>query len=366
MTTTRPGSDSGAAPCIAIVGATGAVGKEFLTILDERKFPIGHLRLMASSRSVGKKMTFRGREYVVEDLEKADPSGIDIALFSAGASTSRAHAARFAAAGAMIVDNSSAFRMDPEVPLVVPEVNPEAVQDAPKRIIANPNCSTIIALVPLWPLHRKARLRRLIVSTYQAVSGAGARAIDELEKQTKDVLEGRPARKEIFSHQIAFNLFSHNSKIGADGYNEEETKMTKETYKIFGDTSIGISATCVRVPTFRSHAESITAEFASPLSPDDARAILSHAEGVRVVDDREKNYFPMPIETAGQDLVYVGRIRKDTSGPNSLTFFISGDQLRKGAATNAVQIAELLLKTTDMETRSKTGKPGNPAMAGRV
>lgn len=348
------------APSVAIVGATGAVGQEFLTIIEERNFPVGHLRLMASARSAGKKISFRGREYAVEDLEKADPAGVGIALFSAGASTSRAHAARFAGAGAMIVDNSSAFRMDPEVPLVVPEVNPEAAKNAPKRIIANPNCSTIIALVPLWPLHRRARLRRLIVSTYQAVSGAGARAIDELSRQTRDVLEGRPARREIFSHQIAFNLFSHNSKIGADGYNEEETKMTKETHKIFGDSSIGISATCVRVATFRSHAESITAEFASPITPEEARSILADAPGIRIVDDREKNYFPMPIETAGQDLVYVGRLRRDASAPNTLAFFISGDQLRKGAATNAVQIAELLLGDRAESPRAKP----QPAMAG--
>lgn len=327
---------------LAIVGATGAVGQEFLTVLAERNFPIESLRLMASARSAGKTMTYQEKEYVIEDLETADPDGIDIALFSAGGSISKKHAARFAAAGAIVVDNSSAFRMDPEVPLVVPEVNPEAAFTAPRGIIANPNCSTIIALVALWPLHQKAGLRRAVVATYQAVSGAGARAIEELERQTRDLLSGKDARPEIFSHQIAFNLFSHNSKIGEDGYNEEETKLSKETHKIFNDSTIGISATCVRVPTFRSHAESINAEFHRAISPDEAREILKNAPGVKIVDDREGNHFPMPLETAGQDLVFVGRIRKDPTAPNALAFFVSGDQLRKGAATNAVQIAELL------------------------
>lgn len=329
---------------IAVVGATGAVGQEFLKVLAERDFPIAFLRIMASARSAGKTMTYNEKEYIVEDLEIADPSGIDVALFSAGGSISKIHGPRFAAAGAIVVDNSSAFRMDPQVPLVIPEVNPEAAHEAPKGIIANPNCSTIIALVPLWPLHRRAGLRRAVISTYQAVSGAGARAIEELDRQTRDVLEGRAAKPEIFAHQIAFNIFSHNSKVGDDGCNEEETKMTRETHKIFRDDSIGICATCVRVPTFRSHAESINAEFDRPIEPDEARAILAQSPGIEIVDDRLRNRFPMPIETAGQDLIHVGRIRRDPSAKNALALFVSGDQLRKGAATNAVQIAELVAK----------------------
>jgi len=329
---------------VAVVGVTGAVGQEFLTVLAERNFPIKNLRVMASQRSAGKRITYCGKEYIVEDLANADPKGIDIALFSAGGSRSKEFAPKFASAGCIVVDNSSAFRMDPEVPLVVPEVNPSAIKIRPKGIIANPNCSTIIAVVPLWPLHKRAKVKRFIVSTYQAVSGAGAKAIYELENQTKEVLEGKKASPNIFPHPIAFNLFSHNSKIGDDGYNEEETKMRKETHKIFGDSTIRISATCARVPVFRSHAESINADFEMKISPEEAREILSKAPGVKVVDDREKNYFPMPLETSGQDLVFAGRFRRDSSSDNGLAFFISGDQLRKGAATNAVQIAELLLE----------------------
>ncbi len=327
---------------IAVVGATGAVGLEFLKVLEERNFPMKSLRLMASARSAGKTMTYRGQSIVVEDLEKADPKGIEIALFSAGGSISKVHGPRFAAAGAVVVDNSSAFRMDPEVPLVIPEINPQDCANRPKGIIANPNCSTIIALVPLWPLHKAAGLKRAVIATYQAVSGAGAKAIDELEQQTKEVLAGRPAAPRVFTHRIAFNLFSHNSKIGPDGYNEEETKMTKETKKIFHDETIAMTATCIRVPTFRSHAEAINAEFARPLSPDEARTILASAAGVKIVDDREKNVFPMPIESSDQDLVFVGRLRTDPTAANALAMFVSGDQLRKGAATNAVQIAEIV------------------------
>jgi aspartate-semialdehyde dehydrogenase len=332
---------------LAVVGATGAVGQEFLSILEERDFPIGNLRLMASSRSAGKTMLYRGREYVVEDLETADPSGIDIALFSAGGSISKVFGPRFGAAGVVVVDNSSAFRMDPNVPLVIPEINPLAARTRPRNIIANPNCSTIIALVPLWPLHKRAGLKRAVIATYQAVSGAGAKAIDELESQTRDVLEGRPASPKVFTHPIAFNIFSHNSKVGPDGFNEEETKMKKETVKIFDDPTVKMTATCVRVPTFRSHAESINAEFRDPLSPDEAREILANAPGVKVVDEPETNRFPMPLETSGQDLVYVGRIRADETATNALALFVAGDQLRKGAATNAVQIAELVLAESE-------------------
>lgn len=329
---------------VAVVGATGAVGLEFLRILEERNFPMKSLRLLASSRSAGKTMTYRGEQIVVEDLEKADPKGIEIALFSAGGSISKVYGPQYAAAGAVVVDNSSAFRMDPEVPLVVPEINPQDCAVRPKGIIANPNCSTIIALVPLWPLHKAAGLKRAVIATYQAVSGAGAKAIDELEQQTREVLAGKPAAPRVFTHRIAFNIFSHNSKVGPDGFNEEETKMTKETKKIFHDDAVAMTATCVRVPTFRSHAESINAEFSRPLSPEKAREILASAPGVRIVDDREKNHFPMPIESSDQDLVFVGRLRADTTAPNALAMFVSGDQLRKGAATNAVQIAEIVLQ----------------------
>lgn len=331
---------------LAVVGATGAVGATFLEVLAERAgrpdaLDTDRLRLMASSRSAGKRLSFRGQDLPVEDLSQADLAGIDIALFSAGGSISKEWGPKFAAAGAVVVDNSSAFRMDPDVPLVIPEINAEAAEDRPKGIVANPNCSTILLLVPLWPLHREARVLRARVATYQAVSGAGARALEELETQTRDVIAGKPAQPKVLPHRIAFNLFSHNSKVGPDGYNEEETKMVKETHKIFSDPTIGISATCVRVPIHRAHSEAVYIETERPLSPEAARGILSRAPGVKVVDDPARNYFPMPIEASGQDDVFVGRIRRDTAGgANGLAFFLSGDQLRKGAATNAVQIAE--------------------------
>lgn len=329
---------------VAVVGATGAVGAEFLTVLAERDFPISKLRLLASPRSEGKTLTYRGKDYTVENLETADPSGIDIALFSAGGGISKAHAARFVEAGAVVVDNSSAFRMDPDVPLVIPEVNPEDTLKRPRGIVANPNCSTIIALVPLWPLHKKAGLKRAVICTYQAVSGAGAKAILELEMQSADYLEGRPVTPTVFPHQIAFNLFSHNSALDDEGCNEEEMKMIRETKKIFHDDKIAVSVTCVRVPTFRSHAEAIHAEFENEITLEDAREILKNAEGVRIVDDVAGNIFPMPMTSAGQDLVEVGRIRYDRSIKNGIAMFVAGDQLRKGAATNAVQVAELIVK----------------------
>ncbi|OQA55788.1 MAG: Aspartate-semialdehyde dehydrogenase [Candidatus Omnitrophica bacterium ADurb.Bin277] len=246
-------------------------------------------------------------------------------------------------AGAVVVDNTSAFRMDPEVPLVIPEINPGDIAKH-KGIIANPNCSTIIALVPLWPIHKVAKIKRIIAATYQAASGAGAKAMEELKLQTQDFLAGRPVKKEVLPHQIAFNVFSHNSKIGADGYNEEEVKMVKETKKIFHDDAIQITATCVRVPVLRAHSEALYVETEKPLSPDEARELLAKAPGVKVIDDREKNYFPMPLETTGQDDIWVGRLRVDPTVKNGLAMFVSGDQIRKGAATNAVQIAEILLK----------------------
>jgi aspartate-semialdehyde dehydrogenase len=327
---------------VAIMGVTGAVGEEMLKILEERKFPVENLRLLASARSVGKKYAFRGRQIAVEELKEDSFDGIDIVLASAGGSVSKKFAPFAVEAGAVVIDNTSAFRMDPEVPLVVPEINAKDIQKH-KGIIANPNCSTIIMLVPIFPIHQKNPVKRVVVATYQAASGAGAKAMKELEDQSRDVLAGRPAKKEIFPHQIAFNLFSHNSAIKDEGYNEEEIKMIKETKKIFHDQKMKITATTVRVPVFRAHSEAIYLELSKAPDLNRIRKILSKAPGVRLVDDREKNYFPMPLEASGQDDVLVGRIRKDLSHPKGLCLFVSGDQLRKGAALNAVQIAEILI-----------------------
>jgi aspartate-semialdehyde dehydrogenase len=330
-------------PHVAVVGATGAVGVEMIRTLEKREFPVGKLSLFASARSVGKKMKFRGKDYPVQELKSDCFKGIEIGLFSAGATRSREFASQAVKAGAVVVDNSSAFRMDAGVPLVVPEINPEDIA-AHKGVIANPNCSTIIMLMPLWPLHRAAKIRRVVVSTYQAASGAGAQAMAELEDQTRDVLAGKPAVPKIMPHRYAFNLFSHNTKIADNGYNEEENKMIKETWKIFHDDSIKVCPTCIRVPVLRAHCESIVAEFERPLSVAQARDILAKAPGVKLVDDRDRNLFPMPIDATEQYDCLVGRIREDLSHTNSLALFVSGDQLLKGAALNAVQIAEYLLK----------------------
>ncbi len=353
------------APTVAVVGATGAVGQEFLAVLSQRNFPMSQLKLLASARSAGKTIAFGGKAIAVEELTESSFKGIDIALFSAGGSISKKFGPIARDAGSIVVDNSSAFRQTPGVPLVVPEVNPDAMKDVKLgrgAIIANPNCSTIIALVPVTPLHRAAGVTRMVVSTYQAASGAGYAAMMELEDQTRDVLAGRPAQPKIFKHQYAFNLFSHNSGLGPNGYNEEEMKLVHETHKIWGyfegtNGSVQvdpfnlpgapkISGTCVRVPVMRAHAESINLTFAKPLSEDEARAILSKAPGVSVIDDRTGNRFPTPLDASGKDDVYVGRIRRDLSqeGNVGLNLFVCGDQLRKGAALNAVQIAELLLK----------------------
>ncbi|HEX8323312.1 MAG TPA: aspartate-semialdehyde dehydrogenase [Tepidisphaeraceae bacterium] len=329
---------------VAVVGATGAVGQEFLNILAERNFPIQNLKLLASARSAGKTATFKGQDYVVEELTHDSFAGVQIALFSAGGGTTKEYAPSAVKAGAVVVDNSSAYRMKEGIPLVVPEVNPEAIAKH-VGIIANPNCSTIIMNVPIWPLHQANRIKRLIVSTYQAVSGAGAWGLYELENQMKQHAAGEPVRKEKFPHQIVNNLFSHNTAIGPEGYNEEEMKMVKETRKIFGDSRIMIAATCVRVPVLRAHCESINIEFTQPMTPDRVRQILSKAPGVKLVDRIEENHFPMPLEASGQDLVLVGRIRQDISRDDGrgIELFVAGDQIRKGAATNAVQIAEKLL-----------------------
>ncbi|MEI9996541.1 MAG: aspartate-semialdehyde dehydrogenase [Rhizomicrobium sp.] len=332
-------------PTVAIVGVTGAVGAEFIACLDTRKFPVGTLKALASARSAGQTVDFRGERVVIEELTAQSFDGVDIALFSAGGSISKTFAPVAVKAGAVVVDNSSAFRMDPDVPLVIPEINARRIGDH-KGIIANPNCSAITALVPLWPIHRKNRIKRLIVSTYQASSGAGAAAMRELEDSTRAHLDGKPFAQKVLPHPYAFNLFSHNTAIDpATGYNDEETKVIQETRKIFEDDRIAIGVTCIRVPVLRAHSESITFECESPITEDEVRAILSDAPGVRIVDDRAKNYFPMPIDASGQGDVLVGRIRKDLSDPSghSIAMFVAADQLLKGAALNAVQIAEHLL-----------------------
>ncbi len=329
---------------LAIAGVTGAVGQEFLDILRERDFPFDSLKMLASSRSAGKKIEFKGKQYVVEELTKDSFARIDIALFSAGASRSREFAPPAVEAGAVVVDNSSAFRMDAEVPLVIPEINSQAIAKH-KGIIANPNCSTIIGIVPVWPLHRANPVKRMIVSTYQAASGAGQSAMLELEEQTREILAGKKPTCNAFAYQIAFNAFSHDSALGPNGYNQEEMKMVHETRKIFDCPEIAITCTCIRIPVFRAHCESINLEFTDPMTPNQVRDLLSTAPGVSVLDDREHNRFPMPIDATGIDDILVGRIRQDESIPENrgINIWVAGDQLRKGAALNAVQIAEKLL-----------------------
>jgi aspartate-semialdehyde dehydrogenase len=329
---------------VAIVGATGAVGREFIGCIESRGSEIKSLKLLASARSAGKTYPFRGKELPVEELKDDSFTGVDIALFSAGSGISKQYAPLAVKAGAVVVDNSSAFRMDPDVPLVVPEINARRIKDH-KGIIANPNCSAITALVPLWPIHQKNRIKRLIISTYQAASGAGAAAMQELEDSTRAYLDGRPFTPKVMPHPYAFNVFNHNTAIDPEtGYNDEETKVIRESRKIFEDDKIAIGVTCVRVPVLRAHSEAITFECENPISEDDVRAILAEAPGVKIVDDRAKNYFPMPIDASGQGDVLVGRIRQDLSDPSgkSIAFFVAADQLLKGAALNAVQIAELL------------------------
>ncbi|MFH1021867.1 MAG: aspartate-semialdehyde dehydrogenase [Planctomycetota bacterium] len=328
---------------IAVAGATGAVGVEILNVLESRGFPVASLRLLASEKSIGKMMKFKGENIRVEKLAAESFRGVEIAFFSAGASRSLEFCPAAVKAGAAVVDNSSAFRMDPGTPLVIPEVNPEAAK-AHKGIIANPNCCTIIMAVPVWPLHKAFGLRRMVASTYQAASGAGAKAMEELEQQTREVLAGRPAVPKVFAYPIAFNLFSHNTAIGSDGYNGEETKVMQEMRKIFNVPDLRITVTCVRVPVLRAHSEALNLEFARPVTEAEARRVLETAPGVTVVDDRARNHFPMPIEASGQGDVLVGRIRRDVSRDDGkgLDVFVAGDQLLKGAALNAVQIAEIL------------------------
>ena len=329
---------------VAIVGATGAVGVELIRCLEERGFPVSELRLFASARSAGKTLTFRGLQLTVRELNEHSFSGVDIALFSAGGSTSKRFAPIAVRAGAIVVDNSSAFRMDPSVPLVVPEINPQTLR-AHQGIIANPNCCAIIAITPRWPIHRTNRIRRLVLATYQAASGAGAAAMQELLESTRAYLEGRAYQHKVLPHPYAFNLFSHNTNIDpATGYNDEETKVIQETRKIFGDPDIRVSATCVRVPVLRAHSVAITFECERPITPAQVRELMQTAPGVKLVDDAQRNYFPMPQDATGQDPILVGRIRQDLSDPSgrSICLFVAGDQLLKGAALNAVQIAENL------------------------
>ncbi|MFZ2145708.1 MAG: aspartate-semialdehyde dehydrogenase [Sedimentisphaerales bacterium] len=329
---------------LAIAGVTGAVGQEFLRIIEERDFPFDSLRVLASSRSASKKIKFKGKEYVVEELTKNSFGRVDIALFSAGAARSKEFAPAAVEAGTVVVDNSSAFRMDPDVPLVIPEINPQAIKRH-KGIIANPNCSTIIGIVPVWPLHKANPVKRMVVSTYQAASGAGMSAMLELENQSREILDGKEPTCKAFPYQIAFNAFSHDSALGPNGYNLEEIKMVNETRKIFDCAKIAITCTCIRIPVFRAHCESINLEFTEAITPDQVRDLLSTAPGVSVLDDREHNRFPMPIDASGKDDIFVGRIRQDESVPENrgINIWVAGDQLRKGAALNAVQIAEKLL-----------------------
>jgi aspartate-semialdehyde dehydrogenase len=332
-------------PVVAIVGATGAVGVELLRCLEQRKFPLKELKLFASARSAGKTMEFRGKTLTIEELTEESLEGVDIGLFSAGSSTTKKFAAAAAAAGTVIVDNSSAYRMDPGTPLVVPEINRDAIFTH-KGIIANPNCSAIISITPLWPVHQRNPIKRMIISTYQAASGAGAAAMEELRESTRAYLEGRPYEPKVLPHPYAFNAFSHNTKIDpATGHNEEETKVINETRKIFGDPDILIGITCIRIPVLRAHCVSVTFECEKPITPEEVREIIAKAPGCKLVDDQVHNYFPMPVDASGHDEILVGRIRRDLSDTTgrSISIFSVGDQLLKGAALNAVQIAEQLL-----------------------
>ncbi len=328
---------------VAVVGATGAVGNEMVEVLEERKFPVEKLRLFASERSEGKILNFHGKGVSVEILTEKVFDGIDIALFSAGAERSLNYAPAAAKAGCVVVDNSSAWRMDPEVPLVVPEVNPQDLEWH-KGIIANPNCSTIQMVVVLKPIHDAATIKRVVVTTFQSVSGTGRKAMDELLHQTADILNFKDIRPAVYPHQIAFNCLPHIDKFMEDGYTKEEIKMVNETKKILGDDSIKVTATTVRVPVFRGHSESVNIETVKKISPNEVRAILSKAPGIIVYDAPEKNVYPLPTLAAGKDEVYVGRVRKDDTIDNGINLWIAADNLRKGAATNAVQIAEELIK----------------------
>lgn len=330
---------------VVVVGATGAVGNEMVATLEQRKFPVKHLKLLASSRSVGKTITFKGKEVKIEELKEDSFKGIDIGLFSPGGSVSLKFAPIAAASGCVVIDNTSAFRMDPDVPLVIPEVNEHAIADYKKKgIIANPNCSTIQMVVVLKPLHDAAKIKRVVVSTYQAVSGTGKKAIYELEQQILAIYGQKPIVKKVYPHQIAFNCLPHIDSFLENGYTKEEMKMVNETRKIMEDQSIQVTATTVRVPVFCGHSESVNIEFEKDLTPEAARKILKKAPGVKVVDNPSKNLYPLAINAAGKDDTFVGRIRRDESVAHGLNMWIVADNIRKGAALNAVQIAEALIK----------------------
>ena len=328
---------------VAVVGATGAVGETMLNILAERQFPVGQIVALASERSAGGEVEFAGRKVKVQDLATFDPTGVDIALFSAGGGVSKEYGPKFAAAGAVVIDNSSAFRYDDDVPLVVSEVNPEAAKNRPRGIIANPNCSTMQMLVALAPLHREYGIERINVATYQSVSGAGRSALEELGRQTANILNFQDADPQRFPLQIAFNLIPHIDDFQDNGFTKEEMKLVWETRKILGDDSIQVNPTAVRVPVFFGHSEAVAIETRKKVTPEAARALLEQSPGVEVVDERKAGGYPTPVTHAsGNDAVYVGRIREDFSHPRGLNLWIVSDNIRKGAALNAVQLAELV------------------------
>ena len=327
---------------VAVLGATGAVGQELLTLLQERAFPVGQLTLLASPRSAGQTLEWNGQVLTIQPVSAEAFAGVDVVLASAGGSVSKQWAPVAAAAGAVVIDNSSAFRMDAGVPLVVPEVNPHEAF-CHQGVIANPNCTTILITLALAPLAARRAMRRVVVSTYQSASGAGARAMEELSELSRTVLDGGMPMSSVLPYSLAFNLFLHNSPLQDNGYCEEELKMVNETRKIMGLPDLRISATCVRVPVLRAHSEAINIEFCEPFPVEEARTLLKDAPGVELIEDFSSNRFPMPTDVTGRDPVAVGRIRQDLSEPNALELWLCGDQIRKGAALNAIQIAELLL-----------------------
>ncbi len=329
-------------PTVALLGATGAVGQEILQLLKERKFPIKELRLLASSRSAGIAVPWQGKNLIIQEVSSESLKGVDLVLASAGSDVSKRWRDEIVASGAVIIDNSSAFRMDPEVPLIVPEVNPGDLLSH-QGVIANPNCTTILLTLALAPLAAQKAIRRVVVSTYQSASGAGAMAMEELKALTKAALDGCERKSTVLPYSLAFNLFLHNSPLQANGYCEEEMKMVNETRKIMRLPNLRLTATCVRVPVLRAHSEAVNIEFDESFPVEQARELLESAPGVEIIEDFQENRFPMPIDIAGKDPVAIGRIRQDISEPNSLELWLCGDQIRKGAALNAIQIAELLV-----------------------
>ena len=327
---------------VAILGSTGAVGKELLALLEERSFPIKQLKLLASHRSAGEIQSFCGTEFLVQETTKDSFKNVDLILASAGSSISREWKDSILSSGALMIDNSSAFRMEEDVPLIVPEVNPDHVRNH-KGLIANPNCTTILLALVLAPLNKHIPIKRIVVSTYQSASGAGAMAMEELEQLSQEVLDGLIPKSKVLPYSLAFNLFLHNSPLQSNKYCEEEMKMVNETRKILGDPYLSLTATCVRVPVLRAHSESVNIEFTRPFPVKEAYEILAFAPGVEILENLEKNRFPMPLDVTGKDQISVGRVRQDISNPNALELWLCGDQIRKGAALNAVQIAELLL-----------------------